>query len=350
MSIIEEVREQQQHGLTYAQAGVSIDAGEELVRRIKPMVRKTFSDRVLTDIGGFGGLFDGRFPEMKFPVLVSSTDGVGTKIKVAIEANKHDTVGQDLVNHCVNDILVCGARPLFFLDYFASGKLRVEVGEAVISGFVKACAENNCALIGGETAEMPGMYSGADYDLAGTIVGIVERDRMFRRENVVSGDVLIGLPSTGLHTNGFSLARRALLQRYPLDATPQTLGGETVASALLKVHRSYLHPVLRLLEQFEPGKDIHALSHITGGGIVGNTSRVLSEGLSLSMNWNAWKRPAIFQLIQEVGMVPEEEMRRAFNLGIGLILIVPSDKAQVIENALEEFGETPVRIGNVVRS
>jgi phosphoribosylformylglycinamidine cyclo-ligase len=350
MSIIEEVREQQQHGLTYAQAGVSIDAGEELVRRIKPMVRKTFSDRVLTDIGGFGGLFDGRFPEMKFPVLVSSTDGVGTKIKVAIEANKHDTVGQDLVNHCVNDILVCGARPLFFLDYFASGKLRVEVGEAVISGFVKACAENNCALIGGETAEMPGMYSGADYDLAGTIVGIVERDRMFRRENVVSGDVLIGLPSTGLHTNGFSLARRALLQRYPLDATPQTLGGETVASALLKVHRSYLHPVLRLLEQFEPGKDIHALSHITGGGIVGNTSRVLSEGLSLSINWNAWKRPAIFQLIQEVGMVPEEEMRRAFNLGIGLILIVPSDKAQVIENALEEFGETPVRIGNVVRS
>lgn len=350
MSIIEEVREQQQPGLTYAQAGVSIDAGEELVRRIKPMVRKTFSDRVLTDIGGFGGLFDGRFPEMKFPVLVSSTDGVGTKIKVAIEANKHDTVGQDLVNHCVNDILVCGARPLFFLDYFASGKLRVEVGEAVISGFVKACAENNCALIGGETAEMPGMYSGADYDLAGTIVGVVERDRMFRRENVVSGDVLIGLPSTGLHTNGFSLARRALLQHYPLDATPQILGGETVASALLKVHRSYLHPILRLLEQFEPGKDIHALSHITGGGIVGNTSRVLSEGLSLSINWKAWERPAIFQLIQEAGIVPEEEMRRAFNLGIGLILIIPSDKAESIENALEEFGETPVRIGNVVRS
>jgi phosphoribosylformylglycinamidine cyclo-ligase len=349
MNMIEEVREQAT-GLTYAQAGVNIDAGEELVRRIKPLVRKTFSDRVLTDIGGFGGLFDGRFPEMKFPVLVSSTDGVGTKIKIAIEANKHDTVGQDLVNHCVNDILVCGARPLFFLDYFACGKLRVEVGESVISGFVKACAENSCALIGGETAEMPGMYSGADYDLAGTIVGVVERERMFRGENVVAGDVLIGLPSTGLHTNGFSLARRALLSRYTLESTPDMLAGEMVAEALLKVHRSYLHPILHLLETFAPGTEIHALSHITGGGIVGNTSRVLSEGLSLALNWEAWERPSIFKLIQETGLVPEEEMRRAFNLGIGLILIIPLNKAESIENALKEFGESPIRIGNVVRS
>ncbi len=349
MNIADEVREQQQYGLTYAQAGVNIDAGEELVHRIKPVVRKTFNDRVLTDIGGFGGLFDGRFPEMKFPVLVSSTDGVGTKIKIAIEANRHDTVGQDLVNHCVNDILVCGARPLFFLDYFASGKLDVSVGEAVISGFVKACTENNCALIGGETAEMPGMYAGHDYDLAGTIVGVVDRDRMFRRENVSEGDMLIGLPSNGLHTNGYSLARKALFPRYPLSSTPHSLGGETIADALLKVHRSYLGAISHLLEHFNAKEDIHALSHITGGGIVGNTSRVLSERLSLSVNWTAWKRPPIFNLIQEAGMVPEEDMRRAFNLGIGLILIVPSSRANAIESALLGFGEAPVRIGNVVR-
>src|SRR5579883_416992 len=346
---VEEVRPQEAYGLTYEAAGVSIDAGEELVRRIKPLVRKTFSERVLTDIGGFGGLFDARFPDMEFPVLVSSTDGVGTKIKVAIEANKHDTVGQDLVNHCVNDILVCGARPLFFLDYFACGKLHVEVGESVISGFVKASQENGCALIGGETAEMPGMYAEDDYDLAGTIVGVVDRDRMFRRENVVAGDVLIGLPSTGLHTNGYSLARRALLERYPLDSKPAVLNGGTVADALLKVHRSYLDPISKLLERFEPGKDIHALSHITGGGIVGNTSRVLSDELELDINWNAWKRPAIFSLIQEAGMVPEEDMRRTFNLGIGLILLVPSSTSEAVEDALKNIGEKPVRIGHVVR-
>ncbi len=346
----EEVRMQQQPGLTYAQAGVNIDAGEELVRRIKPLVRKTFNDRVLTDIGGFGGLFDARFPAMKFPVLVSSTDGVGTKIKVAIEANKHDTVGQDLVNHCVNDILVCGARPLFFLDYFASGKLDVDVGEAVIAGFVKACSENQCALIGGETAEMPGMYAEKDYDLAGTIVGVVERDRMFRRESVSEGDVLIGLPSTGLHTNGYSLARKALLSRYTLDAAPSELHGATIADALLRVHRSYLSPVARLLERFEPGKEIRALSHITGGGIVGNTSRVLGERLALAIDWQAWQRPPIFDLIQEAGMVPEDDMRRAFNLGIGLILIVPKVCEQAITHALQEIGERPITIGAIVRA
>jgi len=346
---VEEVRQQQATGLTYKQAGVNIDAGEDLVRRIKPMVRETFNDRVLTDIGGFGGLFDARFPEMKSPVLVSSTDGVGTKIKIAIDANKHDTVGEDLVNHCTNDILVCGAKPLFFLDYFASGKLNVDVGEAVISGFVRGCRENDCALIGGETAEMPGIYAQEDYDLAGTIVGVVERDRMFRRENVVEGDMLIGLPSTGLHTNGYSLARRALLQQYKLDSKPSSLGGETIAEALLKVHKSYLKPVMRLLERFEPGSDIHALSHITGGGIVGNTSRVLHESLDLSIDWNAWQRPAIFKLIQEAGIVPEEDMRRTFNLGIGLILLVPKEKAAAVEGALVEIGAQPIRMGAVVR-
>ena len=347
---VEEIRDVNEHRLTYEKAGVNIDAGEELVRRIKPMVRKTFNDRVLTDIGGFGGLFDARFPDMKFPVLVSSTDGVGTKIKVAIDAKRHDTVGQDLVNHCVNDILVCGARPLFFLDYFASGKLRVDVGEAVIAGFVKACAENGCALIGGETAEMPGIYQGEDYDLAGTIVGIVDRERMFRRETVAEGDVLIGLPSTGLHTNGYSLARKALFPRYTVDAKPALLGGQSIADALLKIHPSYLRPISHLLESFEPGKDIHALSHITGGGIVGNTSRVVPDGLALDIDWNAWSRLPIFQLIQDAGSVPEEEMRRAFNLGIGMILLVPADKAAMIEKVLVTFGEAPVRIGNVIRA
>ncbi len=347
---IAEVRESKTNILTYEKAGVSIDAGEELVRRIKPMVRKTFNDRVLTDIGGFGGLFDARFPDMKFPVLVSSTDGVGTKIKVAIDANLHDTVGQDLVNHCVNDILVCGARPLFFLDYFASGKLRVEVGESVISGFVKACAENDCALIGGETAEMPGIYQGEDYDLAGTIVGIADRDRMFRRENVAEGDVLVGLPSTGLHTNGFSLARRALQSAYSGAPAAAELGGESITDALLKVHRSYLRPIQYLLERFSPSEDIHALSHITGGGIIGNTSRVVPEGLALNIDWNSWKRLPIFEIIQHAGNIPEEEMRRTFNLGIGLILLVPSNRVEAIERSLVEFGEAPVRIGNVIRS
>jgi phosphoribosylformylglycinamidine cyclo-ligase len=337
-------------GLTYEQAGVSIDAGEELVDRIKPMVRRTFGPRVLTDIGGFGGLFDARFPEYTSPVLVSSTDGVGTKIRVAIDAKKHDTVGADLVNHCVNDILVCGAKPLFFLDYFASGRLDVEVGTAIISGFVRACEENGCALIGGETAEMPGIYQGEDYDLAGTIVGVVDRERMFRRESVVAGDVLLGLPSTGLHTNGFSLARRALLERYALSDKPAGLGGETLAEALLKVHRSYLKPIMTLLERFTPGTDIHALSHITGGGIVGNTSRVLQKDLALDIDWNAWQRPAIFSLIQETGGVPEDNLRRTFNLGIGLILIVARDKADAVASALESQSERVIRMGTVVAS
>ena len=345
---IEEVREANRQSLTYEKAGVNIDAGEELVRNIKPIVRKTFNPRVLTDIGGFGGLFDARFPDMKFPVLVSSTDGVGTKIKIAVEAHRHDTIGQDLVNHCVNDILVCGARPLFFLDYYATGKLQVYVAQSVISGLAKACEENGCALIGGETAEMPGIYLGEDYDLAGTIIGVADRDRMFNRENVREGDVLIGLPSTGLHTNGYSLARKALLSQYLLSSPLPT--GETLADALLKVHRSYLRPVQHLLEQFSPITDIHALSHITGGGIIGNTSRVVGAGLALDINWNAWKRPSIFQLIQESGNISEEQMRRAFNLGIGLIMIVSQNRAEDIEKALTGFGEAPVRIGNVIRA
>lgn len=336
--------------ITYASAGVNIDAGEELVHRIKPLVRKTFNDKVLTDIGGFGGLYDGRFPDMKSPVLVSSTDGVGTKIKIAIAAKKYDTVGQDLVNHCVDDILVCGARPLFFLDYFASGKLNVDNGVAVVSGFAKACEENGCALIGGETAEMPGIYAGDDFDLAGTIVGVVEKEHILSRENVAAGDILIGLPSTGLHTNGFSLARKALVEKYGVDATPSELAGETIGEALLKVHRSYLHPIMHLFTKFTPKIDIHALSHITGGGIVGNTSRVLSPGLTLDINWNAWERPAIFSLIQKSGNVPEDDIRRALNLGIGLVIIAPPSKADAICDELVAMNERPIVMGRVINA
>jgi phosphoribosylformylglycinamidine cyclo-ligase len=336
--------------ITYASAGVNIDAGEELVHRIKPLVRKTFSDKVLTDIGGFGGLYDGRFPDMKSPVLVSSTDGVGTKIKIAIDAKKYDTVGQDLVNHCVDDILVCGARPIFFLDYFASGKLNVDNGVAIVSGFAKACEENGCALIGGETAEMPGIYAGDDFDLAGTVVGVVEKEHILSRENVAAGDILIGLPSTGLHTNGFSLARKALVEKYGIDATPSELGGETIGEALLKVHRSYLHPIMHLFTKFTPKVDIHALSHITGGGIVGNTSRVLTPGLSLDINWDAWERPAIFSLIQKAGNVPEDDIRRALNLGIGLIIIAPPSKADAICDELVAMNERPIVMGTVVNA
>ncbi len=338
----------EREALTYRSAGVNIDAGEELVHRIKPLVRRTFNERVLTDIGGFGGLFDARFPQMKFPVLVASTDGVGTKLKVAIMAGKHDTVGADLVNHCVNDILVCGARPLFFLDYFATGKLNVDVGEALITGFVAGCEANGCALIGGETAEMPGIYQENDYDLAGTIVGVVDRERMFNRENVRVGDVLIGLKSNGLHTNGYSLARKAVFSKYKIDDLPAELAGSSIAEALLKVHRSYLKPIMKLLERFEPGKDIHALSHITGGGLVGNTSRILAEGLKLEVDWNAWQRPAIFGFIQESGNVPEEDMRRAFNLGIGFVVVAPPERAVALIADLTESGEEPVRVGKVV--
>ncbi|MBR9979367.1 MAG: phosphoribosylformylglycinamidine cyclo-ligase [Bacteroidetes bacterium] len=326
--------------LTYKHAGVDIDSGEELVRRIAGKVKSTHGPRVLTGIGGFGALFDASFPEFDKPVLVSSVDGVGTKLKIAAMTGRHDTVGQDLVNHCVNDILTTGARPLFFMDYFAAGKLDPDVAEQVITGFVTACRENDCALIGGETAEMPGMYAPTEYDIAGTIVGVVERDRILDKRNVHSGDVLIGLPSSGLHTNGYSLARAALLPHFSLDAHFDDLGG-TLADALLAVHRSYLHAITPLLDRHL----IHALAHITGGGIVGNTMRVLPDRHTLDLDWGSWQRPRIFELIQELGGVPEDDMRRTFNLGIGMIAIVAKEHtATVLEHLASQH---PVIIGNV---
>jgi len=249
---------------TYKDAGVDIDAGEEAVRRIKGHVRGTFTPGVLTDIGAFGGFFALNASDYRDPVLVSSMDGVGTKLKVAQRVDKHDTVGEDLVNHCVNDIAVCGARPLFFLDYFAAGVLRPDVLEAVVKGFAKACRENGCALIGGETAEMPDLYARGEYDLAGTIVGVVERDGIVDGSAIEAGDVLLGLPSTGLHTNGYSLARKVLFDRFVAGDTPDLLGGETVGDALLRVHKSYLDAIQALIAEGLA----HGFAHVTGGGLV----------------------------------------------------------------------------------
>lgn len=337
---------------TYRDAGVDIEAGEETVGRIKGLVRETFTPGVLADIGAFGGFFALDVSAYRRPVLVSSIDGVGTKLKVAVRAARHDTVGQDLVNHCVNDIAVCGAKPLFFLDYLGTGKLEPDVAEQIVRGFVTACKENGCALIGGETAEMPGIYAAGDYDLAGSIVGVVERDGIVDGRRVEAGDVLLALPSTGLHTNGYSLARAVLFEHFDVHDTPDELGGESVADALLKVHRSYLDAIQALLAD-DPGSGpgqvlAHGFAHVTGGGIVGNTMRIVPDGLGLEIDWDAWERPAIFDLIGRLGNVPEEDLRRTFNLGAGLVAVVPPDAVDRARAVWEGMGETPFEIGRVV--
>jgi len=276
---------------------------------------------------------------------VSSVDGVGTKLLIAQMMDRHDTIGQDLVNHCVNDILVCGAKPLFFMDYFATGRLKSEVAAKVIGGFVKACNENKCALIGGETAEMPGVYDENVYDVSGTIIGLVERTKMITGKGIKAGDVLLGIPSTGLHTNGYSLARKVLLPKYvPNDYIDEIEG--TLGEVLLRIHRSYLNIVSSVLKKF----DVKGLSHITGGGIVGNTMRVIPKGLSLRIDWSAWERPAIFKLIQRVGKVPEEDMRRTLNLGIGLVMIVSRGASDLIADFVRRRGERCSIVGEVIRS
>jgi phosphoribosylformylglycinamidine cyclo-ligase len=329
---------------TYKDSGVDISSGEELVRRIKKPVRSTFDKRVMADIGLFGSFFRANFKGYKKPVLVSSVDGVGTKLKVAIEMNRLNTVGQDLVNHCVNDILVCGALPLYFMDYYATGRLTVDAAEQVILGFVKACKENHCSLVGGETAEMPGIYSGNDFDIAGTIVGVVDEKKIVNGKTIRKGDILIGLPSTGLHTNGYSLARKALLSEFSARDFFAELGC-TIGEALLRVHRSYLTCVKPLLSRFP----IQGMSHITGGGIEGNTMRIVPRGLALGVDWKAWERPPIFKLIQKVGDVPEDDMRRTFNLGIGLILIVRAKDVDGVVTSLRKSKERPVVMGEIRR-
>ncbi|MFN0158792.1 MAG: phosphoribosylformylglycinamidine cyclo-ligase [Bacteroidota bacterium] len=329
--------------VTYADAGVDISKADGFVRHIKKAVRSTYSKSVLSDIGAFGGFYDARFKGLKSPVLVSSVDGVGTKLKVAQLLDRHDTVGQDLVNHCVNDIAVCGAVPMFFMDYFATGKLADHVAVQVIEGFIKACRENKCSLIGGETAEMPGFYADNQYDLAGTIVGVAERKKIITGDRVRKKDVLIGIPSTGLHTNGYSLARKVLLEKYSLnDHVPSV--GTTLGDALLTIHRSYLEVIRRVRKKF----DVHGLAHITGGGIEGNTQRVVPKGLAIKIDWTSWNRPPIFQLIQETGQVPEEDMRRTFNLGVGLVIIVQKKESSDLLKFLKKNGEVGFYMGEVV--
>ena len=329
---------------TYRDSGVDIEAGDETIRRIKPLVRETFTPGVLADIGAFGAFFELDVSRYRRPVLVSSVDGVGTKLKVAFRVGRHDTVGQDLVNHCVNDIAVCGAEPLYFLDYFSTGKLDPGVAEEVVRGFAVACKENGCALIGGETAEMPDLYTEGEYDLAGTIVGVVEKDRIIDGSAIEPGDVLIGLPSSGLHTNGYSLARKVLFERYAADDTPSELEGRMVGDVLLDTHRSYLKPIRSLIDA-----DLaRGLVHVTGGGIPGNTARVIPGGLGIEVDYQAWTRPAIFGLIQRLGDVPEDDMRRTFNLGIGLIAVVAAEEQNHAVEVLTSAGERPIMLGSVL--
>jgi len=332
---------------TYRDAGVDIDAGERLVERIKPFVAGTATAGSLGSIGGFGGFFRPDFAGLEEPVLVSSVDGVGTKLLVATAIGVYDTVGQDLVNHCVNDILACGARPLFFLDYFATGRLDVDAAVEVVRGFSVACRENGCALVGGETAEMPGLYRPGEFDLAGTIVGLVDRRKIVDGARVEAGDVALALPSTGLHTNGYSLARRVLLENGP-GFDHRLADGRCLADALLAIHRSYLHPVRELLEA--PEVDVRAISHVTGGGILGNTRRVLPAGLGLELDRGAWEWPELFRLIQRLGAVDDDEMLRAFNCGVGLVLILPEASLEAAVRRLLARGERPFRLGRVVRT
>ncbi len=328
--------------MDYKKAGVDIGAGEEFVRMIKPQVRQTFTPGVITDIGAFGGFFQPDFSQYKKPVLVSSIDGVGTKLKIAIELGRYDTVGSCLVNHCVNDILVCGAKPLFFLDYYACGKLTPVIAASVVTGMVNACRENGCALIGGETAEMPGLYQERDFDLAGSIVGVVDHEKIINGAAIREGDVLIGLPSNGLHTNGYSLARKVLEGRMQ-ESDPGLEG--TIGEELLKMHRSYLS----VIEPFFGSPDIRGLSHITGGGLMGNTMRIVPEGLTLDVAWDAWPEPVIFDIIRRAGQVPEDDMRRTFNLGVGLVMIIDKSAVERVLAILKSQQENAYIIGSVSR-
>jgi phosphoribosylformylglycinamidine cyclo-ligase len=332
-------------GTDYKSAGVDIDAGNETVRRIKSIARSTFTPGVLSEIGSFGGLFSLHGGGWADPVLVSSADGVGTKLKVAFMAGVHDTIGHDLVNHCVNDILVQGASPLFFLDYLATGRLSPDVAERIVTGLAAACRANGCALLGGETAEMPGFYADGEYDVAGFIVGAVERVRLVDGRGLASGDVLLALPSTGLHTNGYSLARRIVFDRLGLsvDSHVEELG-ETVGAALLRPHRSYLRAMQPLLA----AGIVKGMAHITGGGITDNLPRILPPGTAAEVRRGSWTVPPIFQWLAGAGAVPLDDQYRAFNMGVGLIVAVAAADALPAATLLRAAGEEPATIGQIV--
>ena len=331
--------------MDYRAAGVDIAAADDAKERIKRLLSTRRSAKVLTDIGSFGGVFQPDFSGLKEPVLVSSTDGVGTKIRIARDCGVHDTVGYDLVAHCVNDILVQGARPLFFLDYIALGKMDPSRVESIVSGIARACDEFGCPLVGGETAEMPGTYAEDDYDLAGFIVGAMDKSKILPRSGIGEGDVLIGLPSLGLHTNGYSLARKVLIDRLKLGVHDRPAGlSTTLGEALLAPHKSYLKALWPEIEQDR----IKALVHITGGGFEGNIPRVLPKGVGARVMTDAWPVLPIFRLIAEGGPVARDEMYRTFNMGIGMILVVSRDLATGVEASLRSREETCFRMGELV--
>lgn len=331
-------------GLSYRDAGVDIDAAHEAMKGVAALVRSTATPDTLSALGSFGGLY--RVPAgVERPVLVASTDGVGTKLKVAFSTGRHDTVGEDLVNHCVNDILVQGARPLFFLDYVGVGRLEPGVVESLVSGVARGCRANGCALLGGETAEMPDMYQPGEYDLAGTIVGVVSEDRVIDGSAIREGDAVVALASSGLHTNGYSLARRIVSERMglgPDDAFPEEDG--SVADVLLRVHRSYLNPLWPLIERGE----VRGLAHITGGGLVDNVPRILPAGLDARVRRESWQVPALFRVLQREGGVADEEMFRTFNMGVGMVLVVAADRADAVVAELNAAGERAWLAGEIV--
>jgi phosphoribosylformylglycinamidine cyclo-ligase len=331
--------------MDYKGAGVDIDAGNETVRRIKSLAKSTFTSGVLSEIGSYGGLFRLDPAAWKDPILVSSADGVGTKLKIAFLANEHRTIGVDLVNHCVNDVLVQGARPLFFLDYLATGRLQPDIAEHVVDGLARACRENSCALIGGETAEMPGFYAEGEYDLAGFIVGAVEGETLIDGRGISVGDVVIGLPSSGLHTNGYSLARQIVFEHLGLkvDTRVEELG-ETIGAALLRPHRSYLSALYPLVARGA----IKGMAHITGGGLTDNVPRILPHGTAARIDRSAWTVPPLFQWLHRAGNVPETDMLRTFNMGIGMVLVCTPALVDAIMDDLHARREDPVLIGEII--
>jgi phosphoribosylformylglycinamidine cyclo-ligase len=331
--------------ITYSDAGVDIDAANRATEKIKELARQTFNERTLSEIGSFGGMFDGAFPRMGHPVLVASADGVGTKLKIAFLTGVHNTIGRDLVNHCVNDILVQGARPLFFLDYFATGKLSPEVVAGVVEGVAHGCRENGCVLLGGETAEMPGFYAQGEYDVAGFIVGVADREKLIDGKSIAAGDIVLALPSVGLHTNGYSLARKLLLEvaGYTVNTEVDELS-TTVGKALLQPHLSYLRALDGLLDE----RVVKGLAHITGGGLTDNIPRILPEGTAVQIRRGSWPVLPIFGLLQRIGNVPEAEMYRTFNMGVGMVIICAQHNAELIQSHINNLREVCYTIGTVI--
>lgn len=337
---------QTSQSLSYKDAGVDIDAGEALVSRIKSVAKATSRKEVVGGLGGFGALC--RIPQgYKSPLLVSGTDGVGTKLKLALDFNKHDTIGQDLVAMCVNDLLVCGAEPLFFLDYYATGKLDVDTAESVIKGIGDGCLLANCALIGGETAEMPGMYQDEDYDLAGFCVGVVEEDEVITGENVKEGDVLIGIASSGVHSNGYSLVRK-VMEVAKTDTNTETIDGKSIKDVLLAPTKIYVKSI-QTLQKTLGNANLHAMAHITGGGLTENLPRVLPDDLTAQIDVNSWAFPPVFKWLQEKGNIEQMEMYRTFNCGVGFVVVLPKDKADEAIKLLNDNGENAWKLGEIVK-